>query len=188
MWLTTRRGSACLGDPGFRSSSRLQDFTRERRTVSRTHPETIWPVCSMLKARAAVPSRYETRPLRQRRRLMRIDRWLWTARLFKTRGLAAEAVKGGRVHVNGVAAKPSREVAPDDELQITIGPMRRTVIVRGLAERRVSAAEAATLYEETPESAAERERQRELRRLAGPLNLGGRPTKRDRRRYDARRR
>jgi ribosome-associated heat shock protein Hsp15 len=116
---------------------------------------------------------------------MRIDKWLWTARLFKTRGLAAEAVKGGRVHVNGVAAKPSREVAPEDELEITIGPVRRTVIVRGAAERRVSAAEAAELYEETGDSIAERERQREQRRLAGPVNLGARPTKRDRRRYDA---
>jgi ribosome-associated heat shock protein Hsp15 len=119
---------------------------------------------------------------------MRIDRWLWTARLFKTRGLAAEAVKGGRVHVNGVAAKPSREVALGDRLEMTIGSMRRTVIVRGMAERRVSAAQAAPLYEETPESVAERERESELRRLAGPLNLGARPTKRDRRRYDARRR
>ncbi|HXD63896.1 MAG TPA: RNA-binding S4 domain-containing protein [Solirubrobacteraceae bacterium] len=119
---------------------------------------------------------------------MRIDRWLWTARLFKTRGLAAEAVKGGRVHVNGVAAKPSREVGPGDQLEITIGSMRRTVIVRGMAERRVSAADAAPLYDETPESVAERERHAELRRLAGPLNLGGRPTKRERRRYDARRR
>ena len=119
---------------------------------------------------------------------MRIDRWLWTARLFKTRGLAAEAVRGGRVHVNGVAAKPSREVEPGDELEITIGTLRRTVIVRGAAEHRVSAAEAAPLYEETAESLAERERQRELRRLAGPLDLGGRPTKRDRRRYDAGRR
>jgi ribosome-associated heat shock protein Hsp15 len=119
---------------------------------------------------------------------MRIDRWLWTARLFKTRGLAAEAVKGGRVHVNRVAAKPSREVAPGDELQITIGPTRRTVIVRGMAERRVSAADAAALYDETPESIAERERQREVQRLAGPLNLGARPTKRDRRRYDSGRR
>jgi ribosome-associated heat shock protein Hsp15 len=119
---------------------------------------------------------------------MRIDKWLWTARLFKTRGLAAEAVKGGRVHVNGVAAKPSREVAAGDQLEITIGSMRRTVIVRGAAERRVSGAEAAKLYEETAESIAERERQSELRRLAGPLDLGGRPTKRDRRRYDAGRR
>jgi ribosome-associated heat shock protein Hsp15 len=119
---------------------------------------------------------------------MRIDRWLWTARLFKTRGLAAEAVKGGRVHVDGVAAKPSREVGPGDRLEITVGSLRRTVIVRGAAERRVSAAQAAALYEETAESIAERERQSELRRLAGPLNLGGRPTKRDRRRYDAGRR
>jgi ribosome-associated heat shock protein Hsp15 len=119
---------------------------------------------------------------------MRIDKWLWTARLCKTRGLAAEAVKGGRVHVNGEAAKPSREVRPGDELEITIGRVRRTVVVRGAAERRVSAPEAATLYEETEESIAERERQAELRRLAGPADLGGRPTKRDRRRYDARRR
>jgi ribosome-associated heat shock protein Hsp15 len=119
---------------------------------------------------------------------MRIDKWLWTCRLFKTRGLAAEAVKGGRVHINGVAAKPSREVSAGDELEITIGPLRRTVIVRGAAPRRVSASETAQLYEETKESIAERERQAEQRRLAGPRDLGGRPTKRDRRRYDAGRR
>jgi ribosome-associated heat shock protein Hsp15 len=119
---------------------------------------------------------------------MRIDKWLWTARMFKTRGLAAEAVKGGRVHVNGEAAKPSREIRPGDELEITLGRIRKTVVVRGAAERRVSAPEAARLYEETEESISERERQAELRRLAGPADLGGRPTKRDRRRYDARRR
>ena len=116
---------------------------------------------------------------------MRIDRWLWTARLFKTRELAAGAVRGGRVHVDGVAVKPSREVAPGDQLEITIGPVRRTVIVRGAVERRVSAADAANLYEETEQSVAERERQIEMRRLAGPVDLGARPTKRDRRRYDA---
>ncbi len=116
---------------------------------------------------------------------MRVDKWLWTARLFKTRALAAGAVKGGRVHVDGVAAKPSREVGPGDELEITIGPVRRTVIVRGAAERRVSAAAAANLYEETEKSVAERQRQAELRRIAGPVEFGGRPTKRDRRRYDA---
>jgi ribosome-associated heat shock protein Hsp15 len=121
-------------------------------------------------------------------RLMRVDRWLWTARLFKTRSLAAEAVTGGRVHVNGVAAKPSRDVGPGDRLEISIGSVRRTVIVRGTAERRGSAATAAGLYEETEDSIAERERQSELRKLAGPVNLGGRPTKRDRRRYDAGRR
>jgi len=119
---------------------------------------------------------------------MRVDRWLWTARLFKTRGLAATAVNGGRVHVNGVAVKPSRELKPGDELEITVGPVRRTVVVRGAAERRVSAPEAAKLYEETPESAAERERRAELRKLGAPVNLGARPTKRDRRRYDADRR
>jgi ribosome-associated heat shock protein Hsp15 len=116
---------------------------------------------------------------------MRIDTWLWTARLSKTRALAAGAVKGGRVRVDGVAVKPSREVRPGDELEITIGTVHRTVIVRGAAELRVSAAQAASLYEETESSVAERERQAESRRLAGPVNLGGRPTKRDRRRYDA---
>ncbi len=119
---------------------------------------------------------------------MRVDKWLWTARLFKTRALAAAAVKGGRVHVSGVAAKPSREVGPGDELEISIGTARRTVIVRGAAERRVSAAEAAALYEETAKSVAERKRQAELRRLEGPGEFGGRPTKRDRRRFEARRR
>jgi ribosome-associated heat shock protein Hsp15 len=116
---------------------------------------------------------------------MRVDKWLWTARVFKTRALAAAAVKGGRVHVDGVAVKPSREVGPGDELEITIGTVRRTVIVRGTAERRVSAKETSNLYEETPKSSAERQRQAELRRLAGPVDVGGRPTKRDRRRYDA---
>jgi ribosome-associated heat shock protein Hsp15 len=116
---------------------------------------------------------------------MRVDRWLWTARLFKTRAQAAGAVKGGRVHVNGNPVKASREVGPGDELEITVGAVRRTVIVRGAAERRVSATQAAGLYAETETSIAERERQAEIRRLAGPGNLGTRPTKRDRRRYEA---
>jgi ribosome-associated heat shock protein Hsp15 len=119
---------------------------------------------------------------------MRIDKWLWTARLFRTRAMATDAVRGGRVHVNGAAVKPSREVAAGDTLEITLGWARRTVVVRGEAERRVSAAEAAGLYEETAESLEERRRQAELRKLAGPADLGRRPTKRDRRRYDAGRR
>ncbi len=119
---------------------------------------------------------------------MRVDKWLWTARLFKSRALAAQAVKGGRVHVNGVAVKPSREVGPGDELEVTLGSVRRTVIVRGAAERRVSAAEAGPLYDETDESVAEHRRQRELRRLGAPVDVGPRPTKRDRRRFDAGRR
>ena len=79
----------------------------------------------------------------------------------------------------------SREVAPGDALEVTIGAVRRTLIVHGAAERRVSAAAAAGLYTETEASVAERERQTELRRLAGPVDLGGRPTKRERRRYDS---
>ncbi len=120
--------------------------------------------------------------------MMRVDKWLWTARLFKTRSSAAEAVKGGRVHVNGAAVKPSREVAAGDVLELTLGPVRRTVVVRGAAERRVSAVEAAKLYEETEESVRDRERQAEMRRLTGTVDLGGRPSKRERRRFEARRR
>ena len=116
---------------------------------------------------------------------MRVDKWLWTSRLVKTRALAAEAAKGGRVRVNGVAAKPGREVRIGDEIELALGPGRRTVIVRGTAERRVPAAEVTRLYEETLDSLAERERQAEMRRLGAPVNLGRRPTKRDRRRFDA---
>jgi ribosome-associated heat shock protein Hsp15 len=117
---------------------------------------------------------------------MRVDQWLWTARLFKTRTLAADAVKGGRVHINGTAVKPSREVEVGDELEMTVGHVRRTVIVRAMAERRVSAAQAQTLYDETAKSIEDRERQAELRRLGAPVAVGRRPNKRDRRRYDAR--
>jgi ribosome-associated heat shock protein Hsp15 len=116
---------------------------------------------------------------------MRVDKWLWTARLFKTRSLAADAVKGGRVHVNGIAVKPGRELRIGDELEVTAGQTRRTVIVQGEAPRRVSAAAAAELYVETEESIARRETQAEMRRLGAPIDLGGRPTKRDRRRFEA---
>lgn len=117
---------------------------------------------------------------------MRIDKWLWAARLAKTRGLAADAVKGGRVHVNGQAVKPAKEVRPGDRLELSTGPIRLTVVVRATAERRGPAAEAALLYEETPESREARERQIAERRLAAqPAPVGGpRPTKRDRRRFE----
>jgi ribosome-associated heat shock protein Hsp15 len=119
-------------------------------------------------------------------RMVRIDKWLWAARLSKTRGLAAEAVKGGRVELNGQRVKPAKEIKPGDRLVITSGPYRREVVVLELAERRVSAKEAERLYEETPESLAAREQLRAERRLApAPLpQPGGRPTKRDRRRMD----
>jgi ribosome-associated heat shock protein Hsp15 len=117
---------------------------------------------------------------------VRVDKWLWAARLVKTRSLAAEAVKGGRVHVNGRAVKPSRELRPGDKLEITTGAVRRSVLVRATAERRGPAREAALLYEETAESIEARAQAAAERRAAGRtvVNLGGRPTKRDRRRYE----
>jgi ribosome-associated heat shock protein Hsp15 len=115
---------------------------------------------------------------------VRIDKWLWAARFFKTRSAATEAVVGGRVHLGGVRVKPSREVGVGETVEVTIGPVRRTVVVRDVAERRGSASVAATLYEETPESAAAREQAAAERRLARPL-FEGRPTKQDRRRLEA---
>ena len=124
---------------------------------------------------------------------VRIDRWLWAARLLKTRALAADAVKGGRVHVNGRAVKPSRDVKPGDTVELTHAGLRTTVIVLGVSERRGPAKEAALLYDETPESVEARERHRAEMRLArGGWGRGheggGRPTKRDRRRLERARR
>jgi ribosome-associated heat shock protein Hsp15 len=118
---------------------------------------------------------------------LRIDKWLWAARFYKTRSLASDAVKGGLVQVGGQRVKPSKEIGAGDRLDITIGQTRRAVVVLGVAARRGPAAEAALLYEETPESRAERERLAAERRLAKPpgAELGARPTKRDRRRFDA---
>ena len=109
----------------------------------------------------------------------RIDKWLWVARFFKTRSLAAIAVDGGRVQWNGQQAKPARELKPGDELDIVAGELRWTVVVRGLNSQRRPAPEARLLYEETTESLARRQRQEEIRKLA-PMpgaNLKGRPTK-----------
>jgi ribosome-associated heat shock protein Hsp15 len=125
---------------------------------------------------------------------VRIDKWLWAARLAKTRPLAAEAVKGGHVELNGRRVPPAKGVRMGDRLELTIGSIPRTVVVRGLAERRGPASVAAALYEETPESVAQRERIAEERRIAraadpfgAPLPEPGsaRPTKRDRRRLEA---
>jgi ribosome-associated heat shock protein Hsp15 len=117
---------------------------------------------------------------------IRVDKWLWAARLLKTRALAADAVKAGRVKVNGVDAKPSKEVGPGDRLELRTGPVRMNMVVLGVAPRRGPASEAATLYEETAESQAARERHREEHRLARQEGSGegGRPTKRDRRRLE----
>ena len=121
---------------------------------------------------------------------VRVDKWLWTARIYKTRSLAAEAVTGGHVEVNGARVKPSRDVRPGDHMEVTKGPVRLEFVVRGTATQRRPASEAALLYEETAESRERRERAVEQRRLARPPTpeSGGRPTKRDRRRYEASRR
>ena len=121
---------------------------------------------------------------------VRIDKWLWAARFFKTRSAATEAVLGGRVHVNDARVKPSKDVRVGDTVVVTVRTVRRTVAVTGLSERRGSAAVAATLYAESAESIAAREQTALERRLARPVgaDLGARPTKLDRRRLDSLRR
>jgi ribosome-associated heat shock protein Hsp15 len=120
----------------------------------------------------------------------RIDKWLWAARFFKTRGAATQAVLGGRAHVNGVRVKPSHEVRPGDTVEVTTRSEKRTVDVVAIADRRGPAAAAAALYVETPESIRAREQASLERRLATQpgLGFGGRPTKLDRRRLEALRR
>ncbi|MDD5298686.1 MAG: S4 domain-containing protein [Rhodocyclaceae bacterium] len=117
---------------------------------------------------------------------LRLDKWLWAARFFKTRALATEAVDGGRVHLNGQRVKPARDVKIGDLLEIVAGESRWTVRVRGINEQRRPAAEARLLYEETPESEAARAQAQESRKVAADpaAQLHGRPTKRDRRRMD----
>ncbi len=121
---------------------------------------------------------------------VRIDKWLWAARFFKTRGAATEAVLGGRVHVNGVRVKPSKDIRLADRIELQIATVKFTVVVTGLAEKRGPAPVAATLYDETKESRELREQRARERRLAVPLgaDLGARPTKQDRRRLEALRR
>src|SRR5438034_10534364 len=99
---------------------------------------------------------------------VRVDKWLWAARFFKTRSAASEAALGGRVHVNGARVKPARELTVGDTLELTLRSQRRTVRVTGLGDKRGPAATAATLYVETPESIAARERDVLQRRLAKP--------------------
>ncbi len=117
---------------------------------------------------------------------VRVDKWLWAARFFKTRSLATEAIQGGRVDVNGTVAKPSKEVRIGDEVELTIGPYTHVVAVRALSDKRGPASVAQTLYEETEASRIERERVATQRRVAPPLgaDMGARPTKRDRRRIE----
>ena len=114
---------------------------------------------------------------------VRVDRWLWAARLFKTRPLAAAAVKGGKVAVNGERARPARRVRVGDGLEVRRGAFYYELRVDALAEKRLPAPAAAALYTESAASRVRREaRIRELRALSAAVNAGtGRPTKRDRR-------
>ena len=118
---------------------------------------------------------------------LRIDKWLWAARFFKTRSLAAEEIGKNRVQVNGDVAKASREVKAGDTVAIRVGPITRTVTVRGLSGQRGPAPVAQQLYEETLESIAAQAAAREQRRMGSEPALAieqGRPTKRDRRELD----
>ena len=114
---------------------------------------------------------------------MRLDKWLWAARFFKTRSLAQKAVAGGRVQLNGDRTKPAHEVKAGDRVDVRVGDWRWEIKVRALSERRGPAEEARKLYDETAESRAERERRGDLRRWGTEpaATLKGRPTKRDRR-------
>ena len=114
---------------------------------------------------------------------VRLDKWLWAARFFKTRSMAAKAVSGGHVHVNGIRVKPSKIVVPGEELRIRRGKVEFVVVVQAVLHQRRPAVEARTLYEETEESRLAREKQREQRRLLAADHIAPRvrPGKRDRR-------
>ena len=115
---------------------------------------------------------------------LRLDKWLWAARFFKHRALATDAVAGGKVEVNGERAKPAKALKIGDQIRLRLGPYEHIVIVRELAERRGPASVAQTLYEETPDSKAERERLADQLRMAPATFVyeeKGRPTKKDRR-------
>jgi ribosome-associated heat shock protein Hsp15 len=115
---------------------------------------------------------------------VRLDKWLWAARFFKTRSLATDAVNGGKVDVNGERVKPAKAIKPGDEVHLRLGPYEHILIVRALGERRGSAAVAQTLYQETEASIREREKlaaQLKLAPAAFVFEEKGRPSKKDRR-------
>jgi ribosome-associated heat shock protein Hsp15 len=117
---------------------------------------------------------------------VRIDKWLWAARFFKTRSLAADAVERGRVRIGGEPVKPARAVKVNDKIAIDNGSDRWEVVVLALSDVRGPAPVARTLYSETEESIVRRERDQEAKRLFPEpgSSIKGRPTKRDRRAID----
>jgi ribosome-associated heat shock protein Hsp15 len=115
---------------------------------------------------------------------VRLDKWLWAARFFKTRSLATDAVSGGKVEVNGERAKPAKAINPGDEIRVRLASYEHVLIVRQLGERRGPASAAQALYEETAGSREARERLAAQLKLAPPAFVfedKGRPTKKDRR-------
>jgi ribosome-associated heat shock protein Hsp15 len=118
---------------------------------------------------------------------LRIDKWLWAARFYKTRSLATDEIDKGRVNINGQEVKPAREVKVGDTVSLRREGLTRTVLVKGVSAVRGPAPEAQQLYEETPESLQERQQAAEQRRYAPEPALAiehGRPTKRGRRELD----
>lgn len=118
---------------------------------------------------------------------MRLDKWLWVARFYKTRTLATEEVAKGRVRVNSLEVKPARDIKAGDTVAMRQGPVTRTVVIRGLSQQRGAAPVAQQLYEETADSLRLREAAAEQRRLNNEPAASiehGRPTKRDRRSLD----
>jgi ribosome-associated heat shock protein Hsp15 len=118
---------------------------------------------------------------------VRVDKWLWAARFFKTRSLAVEAIEGGKILVAGERVKPAKLVQAGDVVSVRLGPYEHVVTVRATSERRGPASVAATLYEETAASRAAREKLAEQLRMAPAAFVyeeKGRPTKRDRRELD----
>ncbi len=114
---------------------------------------------------------------------LRIDKWLWAARFFKTRSMASQAVNGGKVHLNGARVKSSRSVAPGDRMLITKGEIEFDIIVQGVCAYRRPAAEAVLLYMESSESIENRQEKAELRKMfhSGQSSPVKKPGKRDRR-------
>jgi ribosome-associated heat shock protein Hsp15 len=117
---------------------------------------------------------------------VRVDKWLWAARLVKTRALAVDAIRGGRVKVNGTQAKPSKDVRPGDRVEFSAGVIRLEATINGTAERRLPAADAQLLYTETEASRTERERRIAEMRMTRPqgVDRNARPTKRERRQLE----
>jgi len=117
---------------------------------------------------------------------MRVDKWLWAARFYKTRSLAQQAIAAGRVKLNDARVKSSHDLKPGDAVTVRVGEYEWQITVKALSDKRGPAEQARKLYEESEASRKERERRRDLRRWgAEPASaLKGRPTKRDRRRID----